>query len=257
MSKEDISRSYVEDWRLRTADYLPQQDRRALVVGCSPGNIGSHIATSLELHGFKEAWRVTIDDVDLTRSDDTVEFFYRHGNERDTLILSNGYTHLDWIEDQPTQEIYNTIDNTLCGSILATREFVKSTIDEEHLKYIVFVGSMAYSKVLNGSAVYCAAKAGLAHFAECVAYELAPKGYRVFCVHPGNVQGTPMTTKTIEGLRRYRGITVAEAKDYWSSGLLMPEFLKPEEIGDTVAWLVSGKADHMTGSQIELKGGQR
>jgi ketoreductase len=116
---------------------------------------------------------------------------------------------------------------------------------------------MAYKAVLNGSSPYCAAKAGLAHFARCLAWELAPKAFDVFCVHPSNTKGTPMTEETIKGLMRYRGLDRKEAEAYWGAVLPKWQWLLPENIADLVSFLVSGKAEYLSGANLDMAGGQR
>jgi NAD(P)-dependent dehydrogenase (short-subunit alcohol dehydrogenase family) len=127
------------------------------------------------------------------------------------------------------------------------------------LKHIVYIGSMAYTKVLNASAPYCAAKAGLAHFSRCMAWELGPKGYRVFTVHPGNVVNTPMTEETIDGIARYREMEHDEdAEAYWASDEPSMGFLHRNDVAVWVEKLVcEPNLAHASGSQIELAGGMR
>lgn len=175
----------------------------------------------------------------------------------DTIVFNNGTTHLDWIENQPEEMIGEVIHDTLYASIAGAQQFVQATLGTPYRKYIVFVGSMAYNHVLNGSAPYCAAKAGLAHFARCLTYELAPKGYCVFVVHPSNVSNAPMSEATIGGLMRYRNLSRHEAEAYWSAEAPMGRFLTKEEIAVTVVDLVDGEHDHMNGAQIELGMGGR
>jgi hypothetical protein len=88
-------------------------------------------------------------------------------------------------------------------------------------------------------------------------WELTPKGYDVFCVHPSNTEGTPMTRKTIEEIMKYRGIPRDEATAYWGSLNLKDHWLQITEIGEIVRFLLSGHACHMSGTQVELSGGQR
>lgn len=175
----------------------------------------------------------------------------------DTIVFNNGTTHLDWIEAQPEEMIGQVIHDTLYASIMGAQQFVQATLDTPGRKYIVFVGSMAYNHVLNGSAPYCAAKAGLAHFARCLTYELAPKGYCVFVVHPSNVKDGPMSEITIQGLMRYRSLTRQEAEAYWSAEMRMERFLIKEDVAQAVVDLVDGGHDHMNGAQIELGMGGR
>lgn len=255
--KDAIGGAYVDMWHRITHRYEPRVDRSAIVIGSDrSGNIGSHIANALmsdEKFGCvaeHDERTLDISQEDICRRTRWVHF--------DTLVLANGKTNLDWIENQDGLEIGDVIQTTLTASILATSAFVRQTLKETHLKYIVFVGSMAHKSVLNGSSPYCAAKAGLAHFARCVAWELAPKGYRVFIVHPSNTEGTPMTEDTIQGIMDYRDLDRRQAEEYWASVRALPRWLQPEEIGRVVRALVTSPDNEwLAGTQLDLGGGLR
>lgn len=257
MNKEEISKEHIDVWHRLTQDFPPRRQRSAIVIGSDrSGNIGSHIANRLMMNewfeGVAEHNERTLDisQEDIVRRTRWVHF--------DTLVLANGETNLAWIENQDPLDILSVVQNSLTASMLAASAFVKQTIKETHLKYIVFVGSMAHRAVLNGSAPYCAAKAGLNHFARCVAWELAPKGYRVFIVNPSNTEGTPMTEKTIHGLMEYRDLSLPEAEAYWGAVRALPRWLQPDEIGEIVHDLVTKREmEWLCGVPLDLGGGLR
>ena len=250
--KDNISKSYMDAQKFRHAAKPLATHRKAIIVGAEFGNIGDEILKRLRYDFEIEA--PAIEDFDVTKG--TGQYFMvRH--EYDTLIMCNGFTHLDWFEDMSPTLIQKTFDVNVVGSLKAAQKFVNCTINQAHKKYIVFIGSMAYNHVLNGSVAYCASKAALAHATKCLAWELAPKGFNVFCVHPSNVEGTPMTEETIKGLMRYRYLSRSEAEEYWGASLPKEKWLQPADIAETVAFLISGKADYLSGSNIEMAGGQR
>lgn len=244
--------------------------RSALVVGVTPDNIGAAIAARLVRSGrFGDRFgpastdvedngrvkTVNKDTLDLSDMRQVEDFDWR---SFDTLVLANGFSRLNWLEDASIGEIYRSVEDNLIGSMLATRAFVRATINAPWVKHVVIVGSMAHRSILNGSSYYCATKAGLAHFTRCAAWELTPKAYRVFSVHPSNTEGTPMTEETIAGIERYRGISRDAAEAYWGAINLMPRWLQAGDIAELVAWLVTNEAaQYLVGSDIELKAGQR
>lgn len=256
LTKDEIQRRYMDKIRA-SAPREDRKERQVCVIGCSPGNIGEAIVKRcnglhMEVTGYDK------DKIDVTDHRAVYSFFRKSDEEKfDTLVLANGYTHLDWFENMPWTEAYKIFDTTLVGSALAAQAWVAQTIDDPWIKRLVFIGSMAYRNVLNGSAIYCAAKAGLAHLTECLGWELTPKGYRVFCVHPSNVEGTPMTEKTIFDLGRYRGLTREQAEAYWGAVNLMPRWLDANDVAETVRHIVNGEHDYQSGSNIELRAGQR
>ncbi len=251
MSKDLISKGYMEMMKSIHPAATPDSVRRALVVGSDgKGNIGSAIAAKLIEEGF------FVKELEKSHGDFSSAPL-PHAGKYDSLVLCNGHTHLDWIEDCPEEQVSQIINDTLVCTIKCVQQFVRSQIDTPTRKYIVLIGSMAYSRVLNGSAVYCAAKAAVAHFASCIAWELAPKGFNVICIHPSNTEGTPMTEHTIQGLMRYRSLDRSQAEQYWGAVLPKHQWLQPEDIAEITSFFLSGKCDYLSGSQINLAGGQR
>jgi NAD(P)-dependent dehydrogenase (short-subunit alcohol dehydrogenase family) len=246
--KEQLSRSYMDKMKSIHADKPLRLTRKSVVIGVSDGNIG--MAISQKLPG--EVSIATLDEYNVQRPPLIGTF-----SDYDIIVLAQGFTHLDWFEDATLYDIDETFDVNVVGALKAAQGFVRDTIGKPYKKYIVFIGSMAYRNVLNASSFYCASKAALAMASRCLAWELAPKGYNVFCVHPSNTEGTPMTEKTIQGIMRYRGLNREQAEAYWGACLPKAQWLQPEDIANTVAWLVSGQADYMSGSNVELAGGQR
>jgi NAD(P)-dependent dehydrogenase (short-subunit alcohol dehydrogenase family) len=226
------------------------ENRQAIVFGAEVGNIGFAIVERLRMDGFE---RVSLSHKE--KLDAAYEPIYL--STWDTLVVSVGTTIMNWIGQLADVDLRLVLDDCLVAPIRLVNRFVEMTIDHEHKKHIVLIGSMAYRNVLNASSVYCAAKAGLAHFGRCAAWELTPKGYDVFVVHPSNTEGTPMTEETIKQIMKYRGLDRKAAERYWGSINLKDHWLRTDEIAEVVSWLVSGRACHASGAQIELAGGQR
>lgn len=183
----------------------------------------------------------------------------KHGqlSTYNALIMCHGATHLDWIEDVPDEKIRQLCDVNLYGTINVTKTFVNDTIHAPVRKKIIYTGSMAYKAVLNASATYCASKAGAAHFMRCMAWELAPKGYDVYCIHPSNVDDSPMAEETIAGLARYRHMSMEDAKAYWGNEYIRGRSLTKHEIVALVKFLLTPAAEFLSGQQFEFTGGQR
>ncbi len=265
MSKEALHNTYLELLKAAHA-HKPQRDHRvALVIGSNSGdmfkddvlpNIGQAIAGELRQSAYV-VHEPLAHELDVVLPGQMSGYLAGLHDIPDTLILSNGYTHMDWIEHYDAEEMYNVLHNNLGGSMVATSEFVASTINDPWRKHIVYIGSMAAKGVLNASAPYCAAKAGLNHFVKCMGWELTPKGYSVFIINPSNTAGTPMTEKTIQLIMHYRGLERDEAEAYWASINLMPRWLGPDDIAGVAKFLVSGHAAYASGTAIDLSGGQR
>lgn len=251
-TKSTISKSYLNlQAQLHVGKNLRLPLRVVITGDLRKNSIGEVIRNEIKSHSWASS---VIKSYPYDVRESVPESFFADTN---TLILCHGVTRLDWFEFCPIDKAKEIIDVNLFGSINVIQTFVKGTIDNQFHKRIIIIGSMAHNKVLNGSAVYCASKAGLAHLARCLAWELAPKAYDVFCIHPSNVQGTPMSQETIEGLERYRFMTPEQAASYWNDSPIREKILTPQEIAKLVVFLLDKHSSYLSGCQLELSGGQR
>ncbi len=230
-------------------------DLRVVLTGAmKPGSIGEQIGSTLQKSGrVTEMWGASFD----VRHIGVPAYLSRPFDEFNTLILCHGVTHLDWFENCPWDKMEEMIEVNLLGTARVIQAFVRDTLNSEERKRIIVIGSMAHRQVLNGSAIYCASKAGLAMLCRCLAWELAPKGFDVFCIHPSNTEGTPMTKDTVEGLMRYRGLSKEGAEAYWNDSPLREKMLQTDDISALVMFLLGEHGAYLAGAQLELAGGQR
>ena len=248
--KEKVSNDYIEEMKNKHARKLIRRHRSILLTGAAnPSSIGQSIKENALIHGHS----VAVVDDDVTQSFDRIS----EDSTADTLIMCHGAMHLDWIENTPIEDVKRVLDVNLFGTINVVRAFVKMSLNRPNRKTIISIGSMAYNKVLNGSSAYCASKAGMAHFMKCMAWELAPKGFDVFSIHPSNVENSPMSTETIEGLKRYRHMSHSEALQYWRTGCLRNSQLTKEEISNLVMFLLTPDVGYLSGTNFDLGGGVR
>lgn len=255
-TKGAVSSGYIEDCLNKYGNVTNRstEDSNVVVLGAVEGNIGGIIAGALDAEEYKSVTEWDRADGDLIQRQPKLSELYK---DTDCLIMCQGTTMINWIENQTDYSIAKQINDSLVSHIIQTNEFVKQSIDRPYRKVIIYVGSMAYRSVLNGSSVYCAAKAGLNMFARCMAWELAPKGYDVYVIHPGNVKDSPMTRSTIKQLAEYRGLTPLEAELYWNTGNPRNTILTPYNIAELVCQLCRGTLQYCAGNPIDLTGGQR
>jgi NAD(P)-dependent dehydrogenase (short-subunit alcohol dehydrogenase family) len=246
MSKEKIHNSYMEEMKKKHGwkKHAPRQDTLIALTGSAKTN---SIGEAIKLH--LSSYIVEFND-DVIKD----EFDFQGYTE---LVMCHGHTFMNWIEDMSNKETKKIIDVNLYGSIRLIKQFVKDTITIPYRKRIISIGSMAYNHVLNGSAAYCASKAGLNHFIKCAAWELAPKGFDVYIIHPSNVRDTPMTNDTIKHLMRYRKLNELQARSYWASNNPRELFLSKKEIVQHIEYILFNDCSYLAGCSIELAGGQR
>lgn len=250
--KDTVHQEYLKDLAAkRSLPELAWSKRNVLVVGSNKdNNIGAYIARDVSLMNAK----VTEGDRYDFRQETLA--FEQKAKEATDLVICCATVNMDWIENMAETMTEQVIWDSLICPINYTSTFAEVTMDKPFRKHIVYVGSMAHRQVLNGSSAYCASKAGLAHFVRCAAWELTPKGFTIGIVHPGNVQGTPMTQDTIEGIAEYRNLSLEDAEKYWASSRLTDTWLHPNDVAtEVMALLVS--TPHMSGASIEMGGGMR
>ena len=94
-----------------------------------------------------------------------------------------------------------------------------------------------------GQTNYCAAKAGLIGFVKALALENANKNITVNAIAPGYTE-TDMVSAMNESVLSHIVETIPAKR-----------LAKPEEIADSVAFLLSDKASYITGTTLHINGG--
>ncbi|MDX2150932.1 MAG: SDR family NAD(P)-dependent oxidoreductase [Bryobacteraceae bacterium] len=112
---------------------------------------------------------------------------------------------------------------------------------------IIVVSSIAGHIVRTNQIAYCAAKAAGIHFARCLAVELAPHQITVNCVCPG-MTASDMLRQTAAA----RGLSI----DDYLTMIPAARLAAPEDHAETIAWLLSEQARHVTGQVITVDGAQ-
>jgi NAD(P)-dependent dehydrogenase (short-subunit alcohol dehydrogenase family) len=114
---------------------------------------------------------------------------------------------------------------------------------------VIVNSSVAGQKGLPGTAAYSATKAALRGLIRAAAAELAPRKVRVNVVSPGPIE-TPIFGKM--------GLPAREAAalvDTIGKGVPLGRIGAADEVAAAAAFLASGEASYITGSEIAVDGG--
>jgi L-xylulose reductase len=123
---------------------------------------------------------------------------------------------------------------------------VTKALKEKGLKgSVVHVTSQSSTLALKDHLVYSSGKAGLDHVSRIQALELGKYGIRVNCVRPTVVM-TPLVAKAWD----------PNDLEKMKAAIPLGECAEPEDVGNTVAWLLSDDARMITGSAIAVDGGR-
>ncbi|WP_075617583.1 elongation factor P 5-aminopentanone reductase [Paenisporosarcina indica] len=109
--------------------------------------------------------------------------------------------------------------------------------------YIVFIGSIWGETGAAGESVYSAVKGAQHAFVKAYAKESGPSGVRINVVAPGLID-TKMNASLDE-----------EDRQMLISEIPLLQFGKPQDVANMVSFLMSGKADYITGQVLRVNGG--
>lgn len=157
-----------------------------------------------------------------------------------SVLVNNAGTSKDmllvWMEEQDWHQVINTNLNSF---YFVTSQLVKDMVIKKFGRIVNLV-SLSGIKGLPGQTNYSAAKAGVIGATKALAQEVGRKNVTVNAVAPGYIR-TEMT----------KNLDETELK----KPIPMNRFGTPEEVAETVGFLVSNGASYITGEVINVNGG--
>jgi NAD(P)-dependent dehydrogenase (short-subunit alcohol dehydrogenase family) len=165
----------------------------------------------------------------------------------DLLVNNAGTTKLESFLDA-TEETFDWLMNVNAKApMILAQECARDMIKRGHKGAIVNVSSMAAFQGLPDHIAYCATKGALDAMTRVMASELGPHGIRVNGVNPV-VTLTPMAIKAWSDPDKAASML---------SRIPMGRFVEPEEVADTILYLLSPRASMIDGVSLVVDGGFR
>ncbi|GAA2267794.1 2,3-dihydro-2,3-dihydroxybenzoate dehydrogenase [Streptomyces amakusaensis] len=118
---------------------------------------------------------------------------------------------------------------------------------------VVTVASNAADTPRTGMAAYAASKAATTMYTKCLGLEVAKHGIRCNLVAPGST-ATPMLTSMWTDESGERGSIEGIPSDY-RVGIPLGKLATPSDVADSVAFLLSDQASHITLHALTVDGG--
>ena len=133
------------------------------------------------------------------------------------------------------------VDTNIKGLIYATRQVLPKMVQNKS-GHIINIGSVAGSYPYPGGNVYGGTKAFVSQFSLNLRADLVSKGIKVTSIEPG-------LAETEFSLVRFKGDNEKAKKVYENTN-----FIKPEDIGETIYWVVT-RPKNINVNRIEIMAG--
>lgn len=160
----------------------------------------------------------------------------------DLLVNNAGVSEIELFTAISPEKSRNIFEVNLMGAMNLTRAILPGMIRVKS-GCIINISSMWGQVGASCETDYSASKAGLIGFTKALAKEVAPSGIRVNCVAPGFIMTEMNSRFSPEDLELIR------------EEIPLGIFGEPRHIGDIVSFLVSEKAEYITGQVIAVNGG--
>ena len=247
-------------------------DKVAMITGGSHG-LGRQAAECLAREGCKvsicargqEQLEATVSDfhalgyeahgtqADVTIEDDAVRFLndtVSNVGQPDILVNNVGGRRGSVLLEETTMEQFREGLEVNLISAVRLMAMVLPHMKEQGWGRIINISSI-YGREHGGSIDYMTGKAGLIAFSKHLALQLAPTNVRVNCIAPGSIDFPGSTWDRFQ-----KNNTPEVVAEFITRNLPAGKFGWPEPIGETVAFLASDRADLITGTCINVDGGQ-
>ncbi|WP_071395276.1 elongation factor P 5-aminopentanone reductase [Bacillus tuaregi] len=160
----------------------------------------------------------------------------------DSIIHNSGISHYGLFVDTDRETVENLTMIHLTSPIMLTKELLPKLIRQQSGS-ILFITSIWGQTGASCEVIYSAVKGAQISLVKSLSKELALNGIRVNGVAPGAVNTTMLGHFTNEEL------------DMIKAEIPMGRLAEPEDIANSVSFLLSEKASYITGQILSVNGG--
>lgn len=170
----------------------------------------------------------------------------------DVLVNAAGVLRLGRLEDTSAEDWQACFDINVSGVFHILSRLLPQFKAQRSGSIVNVASNAAHVPRLNMVA-YCASKSALVSLSHCAGLELAQYGVRCNLVSPGSTD-TPMLRSMLpdeEGMRR----TIAGLPEQFKLGIPLRKIATAREIANTIVFLASDLASHITMQDLVVDGG--
>lgn len=151
----------------------------------------------------------------------------------------------------------STLQANLLAPVRLDRGFLPQMIERKEGVIIHIASIQGKLPLYDSTLPYAAAKAGLRNYSKSLSNEVTPKGVRVLTVSPGWIN-TSTSKAWLGEIARNANSTVEEAQQSVMDalgGIPYGRPAEPKEVAELVGFLVSPRANYLTGTEFVIDGG--
>lgn len=219
-------------------------NKGAIVIGTATSDSGAQSITdylATQNDGTSIGMKLNVTDADSI-NEVIASIKEKYGQTPDILVNNAGITR-DNLLMRMKEDDWSDIMSTNLTSVFRLSKAVMRGMMKNRWGRIITIGSVVGTMGNAGQSNYAAAKAGLIGFSKSLGREVAVRGITVNVVSPGFID-TDMTKTLAED--QVKSLT---------SQIPAARLGSPEDIAETVGFLVSDGAAYITGETINVNGG--
>ncbi|MEA1939300.1 MAG: 3-oxoacyl-[acyl-carrier-protein] reductase [Candidatus Caldatribacteriota bacterium] len=179
---------------------------------------------------------------DFAQTEKMVAYTFKTFGRLDILINNAGINNDKLLIRMKEEDFDRVLSTNLKGTFNCIKHASKIMLKQRHGN-IINISSVVGLVGNIGQSNYAASKAGIIGLTKSLAKELAPRGITVNAIAPGFIK-TVMTEKLPDKIR-----------EKMLDDIPLKKFGEPEDVANLVDFLVSEKANYITGQVINVDGG--
>jgi 3-oxoacyl-[acyl-carrier protein] reductase len=170
------------------------------------------------------------------------------------LVANAGGPPAGRFEDFTLEDYRAAVETNLFSTINLCREGVPH-MRKRGWGRVVAITSIAAKQPIDDLILSNTSRAGVLGFAKTLSRDVAPFGITVNTVCPG-YHLTDRLKSLAERTARNEGVSVEQIQSRWAADIPMKRLGRPEEFASVVTFLCSEQARYVTGTVIQIDGGQ-